>query len=264
MSITVDENIFPDIRHVTFRKCTPSWEMPEQELPICNMTYVIQGRARYTINGKVVELKEGNLLVLPKNCVRKGITFPDDLMHCYSIDFYLKNFSKTESQPPFPLVSEPGCQLGIIHLFQELALSWVTKRPGYIIKCNSLFLQIFHIFLEIIVYQDKMFTGDFRITKAIRYLEMHYAKKVTIKEISKMVGLNPTYFGVLFNKTVGINFHHFLLQTRIRNAENMLYSGEFKVNEVSDACGFSDVSHFYKQFKKEKGFPPSHSLLKKF
>jgi len=53
-------------------------------------------------------------------------------------------------------------------------------------------------------------------------------------------------------------------QIRIRNAADMLASGEYKVSDIAEACGFTDVSHFYKQFKLIKGFPPSHSLPKKF
>jgi AraC-like DNA-binding protein len=50
----------------------------------------------------------------------------------------------------------------------------------------------------------------------------------------------------------------------VTNAEHMLSSGEYKVVDVADACGFTDVSHFYKQFKQLKGFPPSHCMPKKF
>ena len=82
--------------------------------------------------------------------------------------------------------------------------------------------------------------------------------------MAEMIGLNPTYFGILFKKTMGMGFNRYLIQTRVRNAENMLSSGEYKVGNVAEACGFSDVSHFYKQFKEVKGFPPSHSLPKKF
>jgi transcriptional regulator GlxA family with amidase domain len=44
----------------------------------------------------------------------------------------------------------------------------------------------------------------------------------------------------------------------------MLSSGEYKVGDIAEACGFTDTSHFYKQFKLVKGFPPSHNLPKKF
>jgi len=264
MSITVDEDMTPDIRHVIFRKCTPTWEMPENELPACNLTYIIQGEAKYVINGKTIDLKQGNLLVLPRDCTRKGITFPDKLMHCFSIEFYLKNTKNQELVPPFPLCSMPGRHEDIIHLFHDLSFTWMDKQPGYNIKCKGLFLQILYRFLELVVYKTHPFAGDFRITKVIHYIATHYAEHITVKMMAEMVGLNPTYFGVLFNQTMGVSFHRYLKQTRVRNAEIMLSSGEYKVGNVAEACGFTDVSHFYKQFKLVKGYPPSHSLPKKF
>jgi len=263
MPVTIDEDMFPDIRHVIFRKCTPGWEMPEHELSACNLTYLIQGEARYIINGQTIELKQGSLLILPKNCIRKGITFPDRLMHCFSVEFNLKNSRNQELTPPFPLVTQPGRHEDIIQLLHELSFSWIDKQPGYLIKCKGLFLQIIHRFLELVVIKSDSFAGDSRITKVIRYIAAHYPEHITVKKMAEIAGLNSTYFGALFRQTMGMGFLHYLIQTRIRNAENMLSSGEYKVGNVAEACGFTDVSHFYKQFKQIKGYPPSHSLLSK-
>ena len=264
MSITVDEEIIPDIQHIIFRKCTPAWEIPEHEMGSCNLTYLIQGEAKYTINGETIDVEQGSLLVLPRGSVRRGITFPERLMHCFSVDFHLRNTKNQELPPPFPLISAPGRHEDIIHLFHELSFSWLDRQPGYIIKCNGLFLQIIHRFLELVIYKTDSYTGDFRITKVIRFMAAHYSEHITVKMMAEMVGLNPTYFGVLFRQTMGMSFNRYLIQTRVKNAENILITGEYKVGDVAEACGFTDVSHFYKQFKLIKGFPPSHSLPKKF
>jgi len=216
------------------------------------------------VNKKVFNLKEGHLLVLPRDCIRKGYTFPEQLMHCFSIDFYLRNTKNKQIVPPFPILSKPGRHEDIVHLLHELTFAWIGKRSGYMIKCKGLFLQIFHRFMELIVYQNEPYAGDFRITKIIRYIDMHYAENITVRDMSKILGLNTTYFGVLFSQTMGMSLSKYLMQTRVRNAENLLNSGEYKVSNVAEACGFADTSHFYKQFKRVKGYPPSHSLPKKF
>jgi len=264
MTVSVDDEMMPEIFYVIHRKCTPAWEMPEHKLPACNLTYIIQGDARYTVNDQTVDLTQGNLLVLPRDCVRKGITFPNRLMHCFSVEFLLRNAKCKEIAPPFPLASMPGRHEDIIHMFHELTFSWLNKQPGYMIKSRGLFLQILHRFLELVIYKADSSAGDSRITKAIRYIAAHYSEHITVKMIAEMAGLNPTYFGVLFRQAMGLSFNRYLIQTRVRNAENMLSSGEYKVGDVAEACGFTDVSHFYKQFKQIKDYPPSHCLPKKF
>jgi AraC-like DNA-binding protein len=264
MSSAVDDDLIPYIRHVVFQKCTPAWEIPEQELDAYNLTYLIQGEARYTINGKPLNLTQGNLLVLPRDASRRGITLPDRLMHCFSVDFDLRNTRNQSISLPFPVCSLPGRHEDIIHMFHDMSFSWLNKQPGYLIKCRGLFLQILHRFMELVIFKDDTGARDSRITKVIRYMAAHYAERITVKMMAKMVGLNPTYFGLLFRREVGVSLNRYLIQLRIKNAENMLSSGEYKVGNIAEACGFIDMSHFYKQFKLIKGFPPSHSLPKKF
>ncbi|MDR0290484.1 MAG: AraC family transcriptional regulator [Treponema sp.] len=264
MRTFVEEDIIPDIRYVIFRKCTPAWEIPEESLGNCNLTYLISGESRYTINGNNIDLAAGNLLFLPRGSVRRGITFPGRLMHCFSVDFDLRNSKGQSVALPFPISSLPGRHEDIVHMFHDLFFSWLNKQPGYGIKSRGLFLQIIHRFLELVVLKSNASTGDPRITRVIHYIAAHYPERITVKMMAKMAGLNPTYFGLLFSREMGTSLNRYLIQTRVRNAENMLTSGEYKVSDAAEACGFTDMSHFYKQFKLIKGFPPSHSLPKKF
>jgi AraC-like DNA-binding protein len=264
MPPVIDEDMIPDIRHVVFQKCTPAWEIPEQKTANWNLTYVIQGEARFTVNGETVDLAQGGLMVLPQASIRRGITFPDQLMHCFSVDFDLHTGQNRNATLPFPVVSQPGRHEDIIRTFHDLASSWLNKQPGYNIKSRGLFLQIIHRFLELVVLKSDSSAGDSRITRVIRYMTAHYAERVTVKMMADMVSLNPTYLGLLFQREMGVSFNRFLMQIRVKNAENMLAGGESKVGNIAEACGFTDMSHFNKQFKLIRGFPPSYSLPKKF
>jgi len=264
MSENLDENMIPDILHVVYRKCTPVWVMPEHRLENINMTYLLQGEAQYTVDEEPIDVKQGDLLVLPKGSVRRAVTFPDRLMHCFSVDFSLSGSAGADLPAPFPFLSAPGKQKNIIHWFHELTFSWMDKNPGYMLKCRGLFLQILHRFLELLVSKERSFVGDFRIAKVIRYIAKNYSERLTVKSMADLVSLNPTYFGDLFQRTTGVSFNRYLISARIKNAENMLLSGEYKVGDIADACGFTDTSHFYKQFKHLKGFPPSQCLPKSF
>ena len=264
MSGLIDDEMTPSIRYVIFRKCTPAWTMPENTLEGINLTYIIDGAAQYTVNAETFDVEQGDLLVLPKGSVRKAVTFEDRLMHCFSVDFILKNSRNIELPSPFPIKTSIGCHESIIHLFHELSFSWANKQSGYMIKSKGFLLLILHRFLEIIVYKTAPYTGDYRISRVINFITSHYSEHISVKMMAEMVSLNPTYFGVLFRQTMGMSLNKYLVHTRVMNAENMLSSGEYKVGDVAEACGFADVSHFYKQFKQVKGFPPSHCMPKKF
>lgn len=254
-------DFIPHIEYLVFRQCTTQWRMYEHTLPSCDLTYVIKGEARYTINGVGYDLSAGDLLCLPTGSVRAGVTYPDRLMHCFSINFQLRNISGGVSQLPFPIVSHVGYKEDIIHLFHELSFVWLNK-PLSRLESRGMFLLILQRFFELIVYNTDISVEDPRIKKAIRYIAAHFSEKIQVKEMASAVKLKPAYFGALFKREAGMKPNEYLIRTRINNARNMLASGEYTVGDVAEACGFVDSAHFYKHFKSLMGFPPSHCIPK--
>ncbi|GHV28585.1 hypothetical protein AGMMS4952_12630 [Spirochaetia bacterium] len=257
------EFLAPEIWYVILRKCTPSWRIFEQQISSWNITYLIKGNARYTIDGAVYDLKPGDLLCLPPGAIRKAITYTDHLMHCFSVDFNLMDMKGKRADLSLPVISHLGLNTDIINLFHELFFTWVNKEPTFIIKTGGLFLMLLARFFEMITYHEDSKAMDFRIHKVTRYIAQHYAEKLTVAEMAEMVGLNTHYFGALFIKETKLTLHRYLTRVRVKNAENMLKSGEYSVEGVADVCGFADVAHFYKQFKAMRGVPPSYCIPKK-
>jgi AraC-like DNA-binding protein len=234
--------------------------MPRHKFPYTDITYIIQGSARYTINGIEYDLSAGDLLCLPENSIREGVTFHDRPMHCFSIDFRLRSENGALVKLPFPIVSRIGAKRDIISMFHTLYYTWRHKQTGYMLKTHGLFLLILHRFYELIVSNSDSTAGDFRIKKVIRHIAEHYAEKLSVEKMAQLAGLNTSYFGSLFKKETGMSVNQYVIKTRIKNAENFLVSGEYKVEEVAMICGFSDVNHFYRHFKLLMGSPPSYFL----
>jgi AraC-like DNA-binding protein len=259
------EVVFPDIQYITFRKCTPAWRMPEHVLEPWDITYLIQGNAHYRINGTDYHAAAGDLLCLPPGSMRQACTFPDKLMHCFSVDFWLCDLiRKTEgggiTQLPFPVLSHIGVKKDLLLLFHNLAEAWLDRQQGHVLKTNGLFLLILHRLFELNIHNIDSTSVDFRINKIKRYIEQHFEEDLPVKKLAAMIKLNDVYFDSLFKQETGVSLHQYLIKVRIRNAENMLRSGEYKVSEAAELCGYSDVLHFSKQFKAVLGFPPSKCI----
>jgi signal transduction histidine kinase/AraC-like DNA-binding protein/ActR/RegA family two-component response regulator len=60
------------------------------------------------------------------------------------------------------------------------------------------------------------------------------------------------------NGITGYSTISYVLQLKLNKAKKMLADDNISVTEVSDACGFYDVSYFSRVFKKEFGVSPSH------
>jgi AraC-like DNA-binding protein len=121
---------------------------------------------------------------------------------------------------------------------------------------------ILHRLSEILVFNVDSKAGDYRINKATQAIAMHYPDRLTVKGLASQVQLDEVYFGHLFKRETGMTVHQYIMRIRIRNAENMLQTGNYKVCEAAEQCGFSDVVHFYKSFRALRGFPPSRCIPK--
>jgi AraC-like DNA-binding protein len=259
----IEEGIMPDIGYLVFRKCTPVWQIKESEFPAWDITYVTAGGARYIIDGVQYDLSSGDVLCIPPGHVRSATTFPDRLMRCFAVNFKLKNMNGRAARLPFPLISHIGPREDLVHLFHELAFVWLDRQPLYTIKSQALFLLILHRLFELIIYNIDSSSGDPRIKTVVHHIASHYAEKISVKQMASVVGLNTVYFGALFKRETGMTMNRYLVRIRIKNAENLLRSGEYTVGEVAERCGYNDTFHFYKQFKNILGIPPSDCVPKK-
>jgi AraC-like DNA-binding protein len=260
MAVEVNDRLVPDIGYLIYRKCTPSWEIAENVISFYDITYVVEGRGVYIINGVPHEVKRGDLLCVPTGSLRKAHSTIDELMHLYSANFKLYDMNGEMADLPLPLVSHIGIKSDLIGLFRELSNAWVRKEPGFRIKTRGLLLVIIHRLIELILLKKDSASTDYRVKKAISYISENYASEISVKELAGMVGLNPVYFGALFKKETGMLVHQYLAQTRINHAQDMLQNGECNVTEAAERCGYKDLSHFRKQFKMIKGYTPSRCL----
>jgi AraC-like DNA-binding protein len=254
------EDFVPKIFYHVFRKCSQEWRLRNHTVDDYDLTYVVKGNARYTIDGTVYELVPGDLLYLADGMEKEAITYPKNLMHCFSINFNSK-YPSTKILPPlFPVLSHIGLRQDIIDMFRELTISWTEQQKGYTMKTRALLTLILHRLSEVILFNLDSTPGDYRINKIIHYISIHYAEKITVKILATRARLDTDYFGRLFKRDMGMSVHEYLTQIRVRNAENMLQSGTYKIHEVAEHCGFSDGFHFYKSFKSLRGFPPSRCI----
>lgn len=85
----------------------------------------------------------------------------------------------------------------------------------------------------------------------------HPDDRCTLKSVAERVNFSPVYFSALFKQTMGIGFSEFLINARMRAACVRLAISALPVNEIADACGFSDHAYFSRRFKQQLGISPS-------
>jgi len=95
------------------------------------------------------------------------------------------------------------------------------------------------------------------VNLAIEYMQTFYSSNITISDICEAVNLSPFHFIRTFKQKTGISPYKYLLNIRIKKAEELLVLGKHSVAEVAMLCGFINPSHFSSKFKEITGQSPS-------
>ena len=95
-----------------------------------------------------------------------------------------------------------------------------------------------------------------KIDRAIKYIEEHYAERVSNNDIAKELHIDTRYFIRLFNKYVGMTPYQYLTQCRIERAIEELRQDK-TVAETALVCGYQNENAFRISFKRVMGCSPT-------
>jgi transcriptional regulator GlxA family with amidase domain len=110
-------------------------------------------------------------------------------------------------------------------------------------------------FLGILMKNKKTTTNDSRIELAIGLMETKYHEQLSIEGIAKEVGLERSYFSVLFKEKTAVSPHKYLTALRIRKACDLIEKENCSISEAAVATGL-DPCNFARIFKREMGKAP--------
>jgi AraC-like DNA-binding protein len=94
------------------------------------------------------------------------------------------------------------------------------------------------------------------IRQAIDYMNKNLNVKLSLNQISKLVGYSPTYFTTLFKKETNYSPLSYFSHLKIVKACEFLDYTRIKVKEISFTLGYTDPYYFTKDFKKKMGMSP--------
>lgn len=104
---------------------------------------------------------------------------------------------------------------------------------------------------------DKTSKYHWAVHMARDYIRTNYSKPITLKNIADSCFINPKYLGRIFKSQIGISFHQYLSDFRLKEAASQLRHTNNTVLEIAMNCGFCSASYFNNTFHKKFGMTPS-------
>ncbi|MBS1656111.1 MAG: helix-turn-helix transcriptional regulator [Bacteroidetes bacterium] len=79
----------------------------------------------------------------------------------------------------------------------------------------------------------------------------------TLQTLTREYGLNRLLLTYGFKQMYSISIHRYVIQERIRLAQQLLKETDKQVKEIAGLCGYKRIENFSRVFKKEMGVAPS-------
>lgn len=255
LELEYHSHLVPNIFLFVERRCYPDWKIQKARISFHDLTFVVEGKANYYIDGVKYTVEAGDLVYIPGGSIREAHTFKETPMHSYPFNFYWAE-PHNHIQLPFGVVTKKVITKEIVGYIREFNQVWMNKQPFYMLQARALFELILHRLLSSNRRQSTM-PIDLRIRKLTLFISDHYSEEITINDLAQRFNLHPVYLGKLFKENTGSTFKEYLHRIRINNAEMLLSGSGLTVREAAERCGFDDISYFSKVFKELKGYPPS-------
>lgn len=89
------------------------------------------------------------------------------------------------------------------------------------------------------------------------YIHDHIESEITREDIAEYVHLNVDYMGRLFKKNHGISLKEYIIEEKMRVAQNLLRTTMLPISFVAAKAGYANFSHFSRIYKKTFGVSPT-------
>ena len=95
------------------------------------------------------------------------------------------------------------------------------------------------------------------VTRIQTLLKNTFRQTVSLNDIAQKIGMNPNAVCRLFKRSTGKTVMQYLSRLRINNACRLLIETGWPVSRIAWESGYSNLSHFNRQFRQLTGQTPS-------
>ena len=98
--------------------------------------------------------------------------------------------------------------------------------------------------------KTKFESNNSRIRRIHEYLMKNYQNEIDLEDVAEIVHMAPASVCRFFKASTGLTIFEYLNKIKIDYSCKLLLNSDLNVVDISYDCGFNNLSHFNKQFKK--------------
>lgn len=210
--------------------------------------------AEFWVNGEFREYPAHCAILYPphRNILYRACrdTYVNDWVRFDSVESYV-----TETTFPLGIPVQLPDPTYCHHLFQLLTTEHFFNNIYHDLSIDHLLHVLFNKLAE--ASQSGENTPHFQNLMDLRkQIHNNPGFDWTVSAMAEYTHLSPGYLQALYKSTFGISCMHDVIQCRIRFAKENLIQGTQRIADIAVRCGYNNIEHFTRQFKKLTGYTP--------
>ena len=130
----------------------------------------------------------------------------------------------------------------------------LEQKPFYELVRNAQIIHVFSLILQnyehSISFPYKPFQGNHIIIQMIAYIEHHF-KDITLQQLAEHFNFSSNYCSRMIKELTSESFTEIVLSIKFTKAKNLLESTTYPISQIATQCGFNNIEHFNRLFKKK-------------
>lgn len=226
--------------------------------------YIASGLAHFhfeNVDNETI-VAAGNIVLFRPKEFQKYEYYGTDKTEVYWIHFtgsdvktILKEHGFADNQHIFPV----GTSLEYEHIFKQIILELQRCQQDYE-EMLALLLRHLLILFHRELKRDHALKNEYldhEMDTAVSYFNENYNRDINIEAYAASRGMSVSWFIRNFKKYTGTTPMQFITSIRITNAQMLLETTNYAINEIARIVGYDNPLYFSRLFRKQKGCSPS-------
>lgn len=233
--------------------------------PYHKLVYVLAGEVAYREIGRDRELnvRAGSVIAVPADVEHQisDLETSTLLLMCIGRDrieteedTHLLWHALADVDPSVVKLSRPS-QQRLEGMWRRAMFEWQHQRTGSATHVQALAAQTL-VLLARLPVESVDVSAQARVRAVRDEIGETFYDDWDLDRAAGRAGLSRRRFTDLFRQETGQSFGACMNELRLKHAAELLREGGHSVTGVMFACGFNDVSHFYRAFRQRYGKPP--------
>ena len=215
--------------------------------------FILSGSCHYRFNDETqFTAQEGDILYLADQAIYEMTLLTENYRFIFC-DFKFDHPSSRKSA-----LCTPKNKNETDSLFRRLLRCYQRPRQHTLAESMALLYQIYDI---VQVSAGSMYLSR-TVQQKIEQIKLHMDQNyqddsLSVSSLAAQGGISEVYFRKQFKLIYGISPSHYMVDLRLRKAEELMKYPFLSLQECALQSGFSSLQYFCRVFKKEKGITPA-------